>query len=107
MVAHGSQTHEPTFTHPSHPRCHHPLHCAHARRLPPQLSQLRGLQALSVRRMLVSEGVLLTEHECLSALTALTRLELQNAEEEAWLLPPELLGLTRLAHLSIAGCDCS
>lgn len=57
--------------------------------------------------MLVSEGVLLTEHECLTALIGLTSLELQGAEEEAWLLPPEILGLTRLVHLSIAGCDCS
>lgn len=60
-----------------------------------------------MRRGLISEGVLLTEYECLSALTALTSLELQHSEEDAWLPPPELLALTRLRHLSIAGCDCS
>lgn len=37
--------------------------------LPPQLSQLCGLQRLVVRRGLVSEGVLLTEYECLAHLT--------------------------------------
>lgn len=39
--------------------------------LPPQLSQLHGLQSLAVRRGLVSEGVLLTEYECLAHLAGL------------------------------------
>lgn len=38
---------------------------------------------------------------------ALTWLALEQQEEEAWLPPPELLSLTRLRHLSIAGNDCS
>ncbi|KAL4451910.1 hypothetical protein ABPG75_007572 [Micractinium tetrahymenae] len=75
--------------------------------LPLQLSQLSGLRSLAVRRGLVSEGVLLTEYECLAHLTALTSLALEQQEEEAWLPPPELLSLTRLRHLSIAGNDCS
>lgn len=37
----------------------------------------------------------------------LTSLALEQQEEEAWLPPPELLSLTRLRHLSIAGNDCS
>ena len=37
--------------------------------LPPALAQLCGLQRLAVRRSVVSEGVLLTEYECLSRLT--------------------------------------
>ena len=38
---------------------------------------------------------------------AMTWLALEQQEEEAWLPPPELLSLTRLQHLSIAGNDCS
>lgn len=37
----------------------------------------------------------------------LTSLALEHQEEEAWLLPPELLLLTGLRHLSFAGNDCS
>lgn len=42
---------------------------------------------------------------CLPA--ALTSLALEAAEDEAWLLPPELEGLTCLCSLSIAGNNCS
>ncbi|PRW57193.1 Ras-related RAB1BV [Chlorella sorokiniana] len=75
--------------------------------LPQPLSQLAGLQRLHVRRGLVSEGVLLTEYEALQHLTALTSLSLERQEEEAWLLPPEMLLLSRLRSLSFAGNDCS
>lgn len=84
-----------------------PAHDAWPQTLPPQLSQLSGLRRLRVRRGLVSEGVLLTEYEALSTLTALTSLALERQEDEAWVLPPELLALTALRHLSIAGNDCS
>jgi hypothetical protein len=38
---------------------------------------------------------------------ALTSLSLERQEDDAWLPPVELLTLTRLRHLSIAGNDCS
>ena len=48
---------------------------------------------------------LLTGPRCLPA--GLTALSLEQQEEEAWLLPPELLTLTALRALSFSGNDCS
>lgn len=81
-------SHSLTRTHTTHTRKHtHTQACPDPRRLPPsilavelscirdtlppQLSQLHGLQSLAVRRGLVSEGVLLTEYECLAHLAGL------------------------------------
>lgn len=44
---------------------------------------------------------------CIGLCAALTSLALEHQEEEAWLLPPEMLLLTRLRSLSFAGNDCS
>lgn len=75
--------------------------------LPPPLAQLPRLHRLVVLRSELSEGLLLTDCEVLSSLTALTALELRCLGDEAWLVPPELAALTALAHLSIEGNDCS